>query len=144
MIKIKDRNSDLLKIEKKSYKKIDIYYIGFIIIKDLNYVNSHSVNPLHFIINKADEYIEKGNGNKYLTLISNDKNKEVLIKYTEVLDKIKNLIEKINSRPSNFDDKYMKIKFNLDDDLPMGKILSRHNMTIVVRSVFQENNKYYP
>ena len=38
----------------------------------------------------------------------------------------------------------MKIKFNSDDDLPLGKILSLHNMTITVRSVFQEDNKYYP
>ena len=44
--------------------------------------------------------------------------------------------EKINGRPGNYDDKCMKIKFNSDDDLPMGKILSLHNMTIVVRSVF--------
>ena len=38
----------------------------------------------------------------------------------------------------------MKIKFNSDDDLPLGKTLSLHKMTIVVRSVFQEDNKYYP
>ena len=39
----------------------------------------------------------------------------------------------------------MKIKcFDLDDDLPLGKILNLHNMTIIVRSVFQEDNKYYP
>ena len=38
----------------------------------------------------------------------------------------------------------MKIKFNSDDDLPLNKVLKLHNMTIVIRSVFQENNKYYP
>ena len=38
----------------------------------------------------------------------------------------------------------MKIKFNSDDNLPLNKTLSLHNMTIVVRSVFQEDNKYYP
>ena len=36
------------------------------------------------------------NGNKYLTLVSTDKSKEVLIKYTGFWDKIKNLIKKIN------------------------------------------------
>ena len=46
------------------------------------------------------------------------------------------MIEKINGRPGNYDDKYMKIKLNSDDGLPMGKILSLHNMTVVVRSVF--------
>ena len=37
----------------------------------------------------------------------------------------------------------MKIKFNSDDDLPLSKILSIHNMTVVVRSVSQEDKKYY-
>ena len=37
----------------------------------------------------------------------------------------------------------MKIKFNSDDNLPSNKILKLYNMTIVVRSVFQEDKKYY-
>ena len=37
----------------------------------------------------------------------------------------------------------MKIKSNSDDSLPLSKILKLHNLTIVVRSVFQEGNKYY-
>ena len=38
----------------------------------------------------------------------------------------------------------MKIKFNLDDNLPSNKTLKIHKMTIVIRSVSQEDNKYYP
>ena len=38
----------------------------------------------------------------------------------------------------------MKIKFNSDDDFPLDKPLTFINSTIVVRSVFQENDKYYP
>ena len=38
----------------------------------------------------------------------------------------------------------MKIKFNSDDDLPLNRPLKFHMLTIVVRSVLQENNKYYP
>ena len=44
----------------------------------------------------------------------------------------------------DYDEKYMKIKFNSDDNLPLNKILKIHNMTIVIRSVFQEDSKYYP
>ena len=47
-------------------------------MSDLDYVNIRSVNPLHFVIDEADGYIEKSNGNKYLTLVSNDKNKNIL------------------------------------------------------------------
>ena len=38
----------------------------------------------------------------------------------------------------------MKIRFESDDNLPLGKILSIPGMITVVRSVLQEGNKYYP
>ena len=38
----------------------------------------------------------------------------------------------------------MKIKFSSDDSLPLNKPVKYHDLTIIVRSVFQENNKYYP
>ena len=38
----------------------------------------------------------------------------------------------------------MKIKLNSDDNLPLNKILKLYNLTIVVRSVFEEDGKYYP
>ena len=44
----------------------------------------------------------------------------------------------------NYDKKYMKIKFNSEDSLLLNKILKLHNLTIVVRSVFQKDKMYYP
>ena len=38
----------------------------------------------------------------------------------------------------------MKIKFNTDEDLPLNKTLKLYNLTIIVRSVFEEDSKYYP
>ena len=38
----------------------------------------------------------------------------------------------------------MKIKFDLDDNLPLNKIPKLHMLTIIVRSVFEEDGKYYP
>ena len=101
-ISIKNFDLDLLKTRKKSYKNINIYYIGYITIKDPEYVKIHSVNPLYFIIDKADGYIEERNGNRYLNLASKDKNKEKLKKYTELWNKKKNLIEKINGKPGEY------------------------------------------
>ena len=54
MINIENFDSNLLKIDKKSYKNIDIYYTGFITMKDFDSVNIHSVNPLYFIIGDVD------------------------------------------------------------------------------------------
>ena len=38
----------------------------------------------------------------------------------------------------------MKIKLDSDDNLPLNKLMKLHNLRIVVKSVFQENCKYYP
>ena len=38
----------------------------------------------------------------------------------------------------------MKIKFNSDDYLQLNKILKLHMLRIIVRSVFEEDDKYYP
>ena len=38
----------------------------------------------------------------------------------------------------------MKAKFNLDDNLPLNKMLKLHMLTVIVRFVFQEDGKYYP
>ena len=83
MINIEDFDSSLLKIDKKSYKNVDIYYIGYNTIKIISdYESINSVNPLYLIVGKADGYIEEKNGNKYLVFASTDKSKEVLEKYT--------------------------------------------------------------
>ena len=64
---MKNFDSNLLKLDKKSDKNIDIYYIGCIAIKKIgDYKNIHSVNPLYLIIGKAGGLIEKSNDNKYL------------------------------------------------------------------------------
>ena len=62
MIRIKDLNPDLINIDKKLCKNIDIYYIGYITIKYSDYVNIYSVNPLYFIIDEIDGYTEEKKG----------------------------------------------------------------------------------
>ena len=59
IIKIKDFDSNWLKIDRKSYKNIDIYYTGYITMKDSDYVRINSVNPLCLIIDKVDGFIEE-------------------------------------------------------------------------------------
>ena len=64
--------------------------------------------------------------------------------YAELCDKIKSLIEKINGKPGEYRKNFMRIRFNSDGSLPLKKILKLHDLTIVVRFAFQEDNKYYP
>ena len=55
MIIMKNFDSNLLKIHKKSYKNVDIYYIGYITKKASDYVNIRSVNPLYLIIDEVHD-----------------------------------------------------------------------------------------
>ena len=67
-----------MKINKKSYKNIDIYNIGYITIKKIAFKNIHSVNPLYLIIAHGNGYIEEKEVNKYLVFDSTDENKDLL------------------------------------------------------------------
>ena len=144
MINIKNFNSNLLKIDKMLYKNIDIYYIGYITKIIGDYGSIHSVNPLYLIIGEVGGHIEKSNGNKNLIFASPDKNKEVLKKYTERSGEIKSLIRKIDNKLGEYHKKYLKSKFNSDGNFPLNKILKLYNLTMFVRSVSEEDNKYYP
>ena len=89
IIDLKNFDARLLKIDKKSYKNIGIYNIGYITIKKIDdYENIYSVNPLYLIIDHASGYIEEKGVNKYLVFDSTDENKELLKKYNDVFDGI--------------------------------------------------------
>ena len=100
---------------------------------------------MYLIINKTDGYIEESNGNKYLIFASKDNKKEVLTKYGKIWDTIQYLIKTINGgKASECEKEFMKIKLNSDDNLPLNKILKLHNLTVMLRSDFAEDGKYYP
>ena len=86
---------------------------------------------------------EKKGVNKYLIFDSTDENKELLKKYNDVWNGIRDKIKEVSSGECDYEKDYMKIKFNSDDNLPLNKPLKFHNMTIIVRSVFEEDGKLY-
>ena len=97
-IDLKDFDGRLLKIDKKDYNQIDIYYTGYVTIKKFgDYNNINSVNPLYLMINEMIGHFKEKNENKYLVLDEIDENKEVLEKYKKVWEGIKKEIETINS-----------------------------------------------
>ena len=101
------------------------------------------MNPLYLLINHANGYIEEKGVNKYLVFDSTDENKELLKKYNDVWNGIKNKIKEVSSAECNYEKDYMKIKFNSGDNLPLNKALKFHNTTITIRSVFEEDGKLY-
>ena len=145
MINIKNFDPILLKIDRKSYKDIGIYNIGYITIKKIDdYENIYSVNPLYLIIAHASGYIEEKGVNKYLVFDSTDENKELLKKYNDVWNGIKNKIEAVSNGDYDYEKYFMKIKLSFDDELPLNKPLKFHMMTRIIRSVFEEDGKLRP
>ena len=118
-------------------------------MKSLDHVNIDSENRLYLIFNNVNTYIEcnsieESNEDKYLIFASTNKNKKVFKKFTEIWDEIKNQIETINGGESiKYKKDFMKIRFESNGDLPLGKILSIPAMMVVVKSVFQKGNEYY-
>ena len=119
--------------------------MGYITIKKIDDCeNIYSVNPLYLLVNHANGYIDEKDGNKYLIFDSTDENKELLKKYNDVWNGIKNKMEEVSSGECDYEKDYMKVKFNSDDNLSLNKPLKFHNMTIIIRSVFEEDGKLYP
>ena len=86
----------------------------------------HSVNILYLIINKIIEYTGQSNQNKQLTLYFTDESKDVLKNYEKVWNKIRKMIRSVTNNSVNYDEKYVKIRFNAGGDLSLKKTLQLH------------------
>ena len=142
IIDIKTFDSNMLKLDKKTYKNLDIYNIGYVTIGygyDIN-----SVNPLYLRIYNENGYIEEINEDKYLIIYVTYKNKKLLKRYDDVFNGIMDKIKKLDDDWLEYSKDYMKIRFSSDDKLPLNKPLKFYNMTITIRCVFSEDNKLYP
>ena len=97
IINLKDFDAGLLKVNKKDYREIDIYYINYVTVKKFaNCKNINSVNPLYLMINQMVGHFEEKNEIKYLVLDDVDENKEVPEKYEELSKSVEKEIETVN------------------------------------------------
>ena len=145
-INLKDFDARLLKIDKKDYNEIDIYYIGYVTIKKIgDYNNINSVNPLYLMINEMIGHFEEKNEIKYLVLDDLDENKEVSKKYKEVWKGVKKKLKPLMAvKKIEYGKDFRKIRFESNDDLPLNKSIKLRLLTIIIRSVFNEDGKCYP
>ena len=77
-------------------------------------------------------------------LVSTNEGKEKIKKQEELRSKMTDLVRSIAKNTDDYDEKYMKIKFISDKELPLIKMIEIPSMVIVARVVFHGNNKYYP
>ena len=145
IIDIKTFHSNNLKLDKKTYKNLDIYNIGYVTIKKIGHdYDIKSVNPLYLLIDNASGHIEEINKDKYLVFGVRDENKTLLERYDDVFNGMRSKIKKIDDDWLEYTKYYMKIKLNSDDNLPSNKPLKFYQMTVTIRCVFSEDNKLYP
>ena len=143
MTNINDFDPILLNIDRVVFKNDELT------MYDIKYIkNMDSLNTLYLVFDNVDTYIEENNRNKYLILASTKKNKLMLENYTELWNEIIEQIELINENENDNVVKYskdiIKVKFEANDDLELGKITNIPVCVFVISSVFNEDSKYYP
>ena len=79
-----------------------------------------------------------------VTLVPTNESKEKYKEYEKFWSKIRDLMGSITKNSNVYDEKYIKIKFNLDDKLPLNKTVEIPSMIIVARVAFYKNSKCYP
>ena len=137
-INFKNFDTRLLKIDKKNYKKIDIYYIAYVTVKRIaNCNNVNSVIPLYLMIDKMIGHFEEKNGYKYLILDDVNENKEVSKKYEEIWNGIKKELKQLMVvKKMNMGNFFKKIRFKSNHYLLLNKPIKLHLLTIIIRSAF--------
>ena len=88
--------------------------------------------------------LKKKDSNRYLAFDLTDKNKKLLKKYSDVFNGIMSKIREIDDDWLEYSKDYIKIRLTSDDNLLLNKPLKFYNMTVTIRCVFTEDNKFYP
>ena len=135
-----------LKLDKKSWKDIDIYYIVYVGKNKPSEWKVRSVNPLYLMVNRAFCFIGGKDGVKYLKIgkrIGNFSD-SVLNKWNQVFNATKYHIKKMNNEEVNSDNDFDKIKFATDDSLLLSELIYFPTLIIVIRCVFKQGDLFYP
>ena len=148
IINLDEFDESKIKIDKKDFNDIDIYYLGYEHKKKISECNViNSVNPLYSRIINMNGQFEKGKDDA-LYLVISDKDDVFKITYNlynlDILESIKNEITEKTWDDLEYDKGYMKIKFESNNILPVNKDVNIPIATIVIRAIFANDGKYYP
>ena len=133
-----------MKIDKKDFNDINIYYLGYEYKKKITECNViNSVNPIYLRIRDITGQFKKNkNDNAWYLIISGDA--DILKKIAKIWKSIRASIEENTDDIVQYDKNYMKIKFGSNDNLSTDNIINMHQVTIIIRLVFQRGKKLYP
>ena len=143
IIDLDEFDGSKIKVDKKDFNDIDIYYLGYEHKKKISECNViNSVNPLYLRIVDIKGQFEKGKDDAWYLVIS-DKN-DVYEKLVDIFESIKNKITEKTWDLVEYDKDYMKIKFESNNIFPTDKDVNIHIATIIIRAIFAKDGKYYP
>ena len=144
IIDLDEFDGSKIKVDKKFFNGIDIYYLAYEYKKKITECNEvNSVNPLYLRIKDMKDQFKKGKSdNVWYLIIFGDS--DVLRKFANIWKSIRAKIEENTGGIVQYDKDYMKIKFESNDNLPIDNIVNMHQVTIIIRSIFAQNGKFYP
>ena len=133
-----------IKVDRKSFNDIDVYYLGYDHKKKITECDEiNSVNPLYLRITDMKVRFKKDNSDNvwYLIIFCNE---IVLRIFANIWKSIRTKIAENTDGIVQYDEDYMRIKFESNDNLPTDNTANICLVTVVIRSVFAQNGKYYP
>ena len=143
IINLDEFDDGRIRVDKKDFNDIDIYYLGYEHKKKISECNViNSSNSLYLKITDMKDQFEKGKDDAWHLVIS-DKD-DVYKKLVDIFDSIKNIITKKTWDVVEYDNDYMKIKFESINIFPTDKDVNTHIATIIIRAIFTKDGKYYP
>ena len=143
IIDLDEFDKSKIKVDKKDFNGIDIYYLGYEHKKKISECNIiNSVNPLYLRIVVMNGQFEKGKDDAWYLKISYKD--DVYEKLTDIFESIKNKITEKTWDTVEYDKDYMKIKFESNNIFPTDKDVNIHIATIIIRAIFAKDGKYYP
>ena len=144
IVNLDEFDGSKIKVDRNNFNGIDIYYLGYEYknkITECNEINS--VNPLYLRIKDIEGQFKKGESdNVWYLIVFGDAG--VLRKFASIWKSIRAKIEENTGGIVQYNKNYMRIKFESNDNLPIDNIVNMHLVTIIIRSVFAQNGKFYP
>ena len=132
-----------IRVDKKDFNDIDIYYFGYEHKKKISECNViNTVNPLYLRIISMNGQFEKGKDDAWYLVISD--RDDVYKKLADILESIKNKIIEKTWDVVEYANDYMNIKFKSNNIFPIDKDVNIHITTIIIRAIFAKDGKYYP
>ena len=142
IINLDDFDENKIKVDKKDFNDIDIYYLSYKHKKKISECNViNSVNPLYLRIINMSSHFERGKDDAWYPVTS-DKD-DVYKKLVDIFESIKNKIIEKTWDVVEYDYDYMKIKFLSNNIFPTDKDVNIHVAAIIIRAIFTQVGKYY-